>query len=222
MPHGTIQLGRMTALTAQEMLKEALAGIVAPAMRSAGFKGSGKNWRRFNNLGDVAMVNVQSSAWSTQDEVRCVINLAMSPRPYLAWFAHRCHMEIPKNPGHTWGIYRDRLDASEPGADRETWWTIGTPSEAETTARDMARKLATEGIPALSALLDRQRLLQTLREGRSGFGKESWLKRCEALLLADNGPSPELDRILDDLSGRAPGERKPPDDFETWIRAQLP
>lgn len=167
------------------------------------------------------MVNVQSSVSSTQDEVRCLINLAMSPRPYLAWFAHQWHTEIPKNPGHTWGIYRDRLDASEPGADREIWWSISTPLEAESAARDMVRKLTIEGIPTLTALLDRQNLLQSLREGQSAFGKESWIKRCEALLLADNGPSPELDRILHNLSGRAPGEEKPADDFEIWIRAQL-
>ncbi|MFF2317375.1 hypothetical protein ACFVTE_14005 [Arthrobacter sp. NPDC058097] len=49
------------------------------------------------------------------------------------------------------------------------------------------------------------------------------MKRWEALLLAENGPSPELEAILADLTGlaRNDGQRAVADDVETWIRAQF-
>jgi len=51
-------------VTAQEVLKSALRDIVSPAARAAGFKGAGATWRRTNELGDWAIVNVQSSSFS--------------------------------------------------------------------------------------------------------------------------------------------------------------
>jgi hypothetical protein len=38
-----------------------------------------------NALGDWAVVNVQSSAYSTSESLRCAINLAVAPTPWLAW-----------------------------------------------------------------------------------------------------------------------------------------
>lgn len=95
-------------------------------------------------------------------------NLSMAPRPCLAWFAHQYRTEIPKNPGHLWNIYWDRLDASAPGSDREIRWSMTTPTEAELAALDMVAKLTTDGLPTLTGLLDRQNLLEAIQERRSG------------------------------------------------------
>jgi hypothetical protein len=70
-------------MTAQAALKAALRDIVAPAARTHGFKGSAPNWRRASAAGDWAVVNVQSSQYSSSGAVRCVINLAVAPAPWL-------------------------------------------------------------------------------------------------------------------------------------------
>lgn len=61
-------------MTAQAALRAALRDIVGPAARAAGFRGSGSTWRSATSRGDWAVMNVQSSSWSTAECVRCVIN----------------------------------------------------------------------------------------------------------------------------------------------------
>jgi hypothetical protein len=73
------------SMTAQAALKRALRDVVGPAARAAGFKGSGTTWRLQNSTGDWAIVNVQSSPWSTSETVRCVLNLAVAPAVWLHW-----------------------------------------------------------------------------------------------------------------------------------------
>jgi hypothetical protein len=59
-------------VSAQAALHPALRDIVGPAVRRAGFKGSRRLWRRCGPAGDWAVVNVQSSSFSTAEQVRCV------------------------------------------------------------------------------------------------------------------------------------------------------
>lgn len=81
------------------------------------------------------------------------------PRSWLTWFGHLLHTEVPKNPGETWGLYRNRLDATDSPEERETWWTIRTHADAETAAFGMVQELEVEGLPTLFPLLERDKLL---------------------------------------------------------------
>lgn len=207
-------------MTAQLLLDEALSRLVVPVLRDAGFKGSGKTWRRRNELGDVAIVNVQSSMSSTHEQVRCIINLSIAPLPWLSWFAHSLQKEVPKNPSESWGLYRDRLHAASPKGSWETWWSIQTEAEAETAALDMVQKLRAEGLPTLTRLLDRDRLLQALRTTRKGLSPTT-AGRGVALLLAESAASRELEAVLEGLRTDATKEqREYADKFDAWVRSQ--
>ena len=73
-------------MTAQAPLSEALSQIVAPVLRRHGFKGSGKSWRRRNELGNLAISKVQSSTSSTLER------LDASPEEQT-WWGIRTHAD---------------------------------------------------------------------------------------------------------------------------------
>jgi hypothetical protein len=94
-------------MTAQAALRAALRDIVGPAARAAGFKGSAPTWRSANSHGDWAVVNVQSSRGSTAESLRCVINLAVAPAPWLDWRRESLG-SLPKSVTESLGLWRDR------------------------------------------------------------------------------------------------------------------
>jgi hypothetical protein len=116
-------------MTAQAALRAALRDIVGPAARAAGFKGSGSAWRSANSQGDWAVVNVQSSRWSTTESLRCVINLAVTPAPWLDWLRESLG-SLPKSVTVTLGLWRDRLHPAGTPAAADQWWQISSDSDA--------------------------------------------------------------------------------------------
>jgi len=179
-------------MTAQAALRAALRDIVGPQARAAGFKGSGSTWRSGNLQGDWAVVNVQSSSWNTAECVRCVINLAVAPAPWLDWLRESLG-SLPKSVNESLGLYRDRLHpaGTPPGADG--WWQISSDSDARAAAADMVVQLADHGWPTLTRLLNRQALLDSIRSGDLGHMKAEhhnvFFARAEALLIAGDGTS---------------------------------
>jgi hypothetical protein len=178
-----------------------LKDVVAPFLRTRGFKGSGSRWRLMNEFGDVAVVGVQRSSSSTATELRCLINLALVPEPWLAW---KRAQGIQLRAAHEGvGLWRARLHAGAPG--REEWWRVSTEREASSCADDMVRQLEATGVPTLQRLLNRDALIEALRVGESGFGTPMAADWGLALLLSDAGPSRELHQLLRRL------ELNPPD-----------
>jgi hypothetical protein len=174
-------------MTAQTALKAALRDIVGPAARGHGFKGSAPNWRRTNATGDWAVVNVQSSQYSSSEKVRCVINLAVAPAPWLASL-RETHRSLPKAVRESLGLYRDRLHPAGTPPGYDAWWEIGDEREAVAAAHDMVEQLAVGGWPVLERMLDRQAMLEQLRSGELGMLKRENFKElfahAEALLIA--------------------------------------
>ena len=203
----------------------ALNEFVGPAVRDAGFKGSGKTWRRVNGHGDWAIVNVQSSAWGTSEELRCVINISLVPQPWIAWTSHLLDQEVPKTPGEASGLYRDRIHPTGSPANTDTWWTVRNEVDAEAVARDMVVRLRTDALPILANLLERPKLLESLRNKDLGMvggaGWDLYFMRAEAVLRAEEGMSPQLEEILDYIDRhseeklRASAER-----LISWVRSR--
>ncbi|MGH8879343.1 MAG: DUF4304 domain-containing protein [Stackebrandtia sp.] len=209
-------------MTAQIALREALRDIVGPAAREHGFKGSGTNWRRSNESGDWAIVNVQSSSFSSREHLRCVINMSVAPRPWLDWQENNLGRR-PKTISESLGLYRSRLHptGSEPGAD--TWWEVTGPGDAGLVARDMADRLAADGWTFLTALLDRERMIAQIRNRDLGMIRgQKWtglLARAEAVMLSDHGPSHDLDRLLEvEVTEATPPQRDNAERFADWVR----
>ncbi|MFE3173460.1 DUF4304 domain-containing protein [Amycolatopsis sp. NPDC059090] len=206
-------------MTAQIALREALRDVVGPAARVHGFSGSGGTWRRSNALGDWAIVNVQSSSCSNRERLRCVINLSLAPRPWLDW-QERTLGRLPKPIPESLGLYRGRLHpaGAPPGSDG--WWEITGRRDSAVAVRDMAARLADDGWPFLTALLDRERMTEQIRSRDLGFirGDENagYLARAEAAMLSEHGRSDELDRLLETVATEP--QRENAMEFVRWAR----
>lgn len=195
------------AVTAQQALKAALGEVVVPMLRSRGYKGSSPTWTHTNALGDVAVINVQSSSSSTSEELRCVINLAVAPEPWLALKATQMDKPVPKAVKEYHGLFRDRLEPSarDPRGS-ESWWRVSDARTARVAVEDMAERLKADGLDRLDGLLDRATFLDAVRGGDLGMMKAASLPVffdwARAALLADEGSSEELAALLRKMAAR--------------------
>jgi Domain of unknown function (DUF4304) len=164
---------------------------------------------------------VQSSMFSTAGEVRCVINLAVAPRPWLDWL-HASSEPLQKSISDSLGLYRDRLHPSGSTPRRDIWWEVHG-ADAQEVAHDMVVQLA-DGLPRLLNLSHRENLLAAIRERDLGHFKgpnpEVFFKRAEAVLIADRGLSPELEELLDYVTAHsAASQMHSAEKFAAWARA---
>jgi hypothetical protein len=149
-------------VTAREALDLALREVVGPVCREAGFRGSGRTWRRRNERGDVAVVNVQASFHSSATASLCILNLAVVPEPWLDWYATVLGRPRPRSVSEAWGLWHDRLHARGGPAGVETWWEVHDRDDARRAVVDMAEQLEHDALPRLVGMLDRDELLRAL------------------------------------------------------------
>ena len=210
-------------MTAQEDLKTALRTVVAPALRTHGFKGSGSTWVLTADNGDAAVVNVQSSQYSTSAEVRCVVNLAVVPKPWWDWQRARMPNIKFTTPKERDGLWRDRLHPRGSPAGKDGWWRVAKERDAKAAAADIAQQLESSGIPTLRRLLHRAELIASVRDKDLGFFKgeqhRMLFDRALAVLLSDE-PCAELDELLRQLD-TSPGDGMGVSTRELtdWVRA---
>ena len=209
-------------MSVQAALKAALRDVVGPAARGHGFKGSAPNWRQGNDLGDWAIVNVQSSKFSTSDSLRCVVNLSVAPEPWLAWRAVQ-HGALPKTISESSGLYRERLHPTGAPVDVDGWWEVNHPDDAAVVAADMVRQLDRAGWPTLERLLDRNAMVDQVRAGDLGYvtreHHDVLFARALALLVSDHGPSRELDeQLAHALEHVLDSQRENAVEFDVWVR----
>jgi hypothetical protein len=208
-------------VTAQDALKAALRDLLGPAARSHGYKGSSPTWRKASASGDWAVVNLQSSTFSRADDVRCVVNVAFAPEPWLRWQAADAGGGMPKSVPESLGLYRQRLHPAgslHPAGTRsayDAWWAVSDEGSAHLAVADMNAQLDAAGWPVLESMFSRDAMLARLHDGDLGFFQRShfehYFVRAEALLLMDAGPSAELEACLDTLRD---------DEFGAWVRTQ--
>ncbi len=142
---------------------------------------------------------MQSSSWSTAQSLRCVINLAVAPAPWLDWIRER-RGPLPKQVTESLGLYRDRLHPVGTPAGADGWWQVSSDSDARTAAADMVTQLADHGWPLLTRLLNRHELLDSIRSGDLGHMKgehDVFFARAEAVLIS-------LDRLRTELESGKP------------------
>jgi hypothetical protein len=89
----------------------------------------------------------------------------------------------------------------------------------------MIAQLANHGWPALTRLLNRQTLLDSIRSGDLGFWKAEHFAvlfaQAEAALIAEDGPSSRLDELLDRATTNAnPALQANAAKFAAWARAR--
>jgi len=215
----------LTRVTAQKALKAALLDDLGPAARQHGYKGSPPIWRKSSAAGDLAVVNVQSSSYSHAEHLRCVVNLAFAPEPWLRWEAERLGVRMPKSVCESLGLYRARLHPEGTPEGIDGWWDVTDDESARRTVADMIAQLDRVGWPMLDRLFCREAMMAGLRDGHLGMMKRSnlgvFFAQAEALLLMDAGPCDALDSQLEyALSNALPRQRHEAKRFDEWVRAQ--
>lgn len=212
-------------MTAQLALKNALRDLLGPAARSHGYKGSAPTWRKSTNAEDWAVVNVQSSSWSTSETLRCVVNLAFAPEPWLRWQHENLGAGMPKAVTESLGLYRERLHPEGTPEGTDGWWEVSNDESARLAVADMSVQLERAGWPVLDGMFSRESMLARLRAGDLGMMKRSSLgvffARAEALMLMDDGPSEALESRLNyALDNVTQNQRDHAERFDAWVRAQ--
>jgi hypothetical protein len=171
------------------------------------------------------VVNVQSSSSSTSASLRCVVNLAVAPEPWLRWQQVLLGSEMPKVVTESVGLYRDRLHPHGTPEGIDGWWEVTDPDSAVATATDMAVQLEAIGWPLLDRMLADGGMLDQIRRGSLGFKRRTsfgvLFARAEALMVMDCGPSKELDEHLRyALEHCTAAQRENAIVFDEWVRAQ--
>lgn len=212
-------------MTVQEALKVALREMLGPSARIHGFKGTAPTWRKSTPSGDWAVVNVQSSSFSSAEHLKCVINLAVAPEPWLRWSRVNLGPGMPKSITEALGLYRERLHPEGTAPGQDVWWEITDAASAMSAVADMVIQLDVAGWPVLERLLRPESMLEQVRTGILGNWKRSnagvLFARAEALLLMDGGPSPELhERLQFALESCTPQQREHALEFDAWVRQQ--
>lgn len=196
----------LVPVDAKASLKRAIADTVVPLLRANAFKGTSPTWVRTNDRGDAAVVNVQQSPWNTREEVSFYVNLAVVPEPWRAWMAAKESKPVGRTVKEYDGLWRARLDPTPVVGGPPGSWRVTDASTAAAAARDVSRRLLDAGLPALERSMDRTTMLDALRDGtlngiyRAGW--ESYRGKALVVLLADSGPSPELDSAIASLCAR--------------------
>jgi hypothetical protein len=204
---------------AQAAYAESVANRITPRLRAAGFRGTAGNWSLTASSGDVAIVNLQKSRWNTANEVGFTVNLAVVPAPWFEWMKKQYRLTATAKPREYHGLWRDRLRPAD-GLSRDgQFWVVRDEPSAAACAEDVTTQLETAGIPRLLHLLDRKALTEAIKAGDFGYIKMSPLIPL-AVMLSDEGSSPELEETLRHLESNLPGwaEWKLRDDFVSWVR----
>lgn len=190
----------------RDLFREQLRTVVGPALRKEGFAGSGSNWRKRNSHGDWACVNVQKSAYGTANDVSAYVNLSINPLPIHLFDRRQRVGPLNMKPSTAMGdaLWFGRLDP--PG--RSGSWIFGDGAVGTAMIQEMVGTLREVGLPTLESLLDRATLFDLLADDASeqikGGHLMTWSRPAmRALLLSDEGASPELEELLERLEAEA-------------------
>ena len=207
-------------VTANANYRTMLRDIIGPALRRHGFKGSAPNWVLVADNGDRAIVNVQSSAWNSADEVRFYVNLAVVPSPWWSWAQHESPELAGKKPKQQHGLWQQRLEETQP-------WSVVDDASAQNCGADVVDKLEHQAIPVLRRLIDRHEMIASIRAGDCGEIRgpddQIYFDRALAIVISDNGPSQELDQLLAQLAAEEnPHATTENQEIVAWIQAHTP
>ncbi|WP_433205861.1 DUF4304 domain-containing protein [Dactylosporangium sp. CS-047395] len=212
--------------TAERLLR----ARITPVLRTAGFTGTAPTWRLRSALGDYAVLNLARSRWNTADEVRFDVNLALVPQ---AWWALSTRFSPDRAPGPHDGLFDKRCHPERryPGRRHPVLgrdgWVVRDAASAEVCAEVLCDELTAVVIPELLALQDRSTLIATIRAEADDWGVAVWhrlpRKVAIALLLLDEGPSPDLAEAINILRSLPAGRIEDRDALlDLLIRAQVP
>lgn len=196
---------------------------VAPVMRAAGFKRSGRTFRFVADSGDQAVLGF-ARHYVDPDAAVFDVGYRIVPAPYWEWI-NRQHWTsgqvgapLAFGPAVVAGDVippprAAHLPASE--ARLRSRWALREENR-HICGEALARALHDEAIPQMVHFLDRTDLLQECRHPTMPVVRLVPLTRLEILLRVDDAPRREIEALLADVQPAGPG-----DDFVAWVRRRL-
>ncbi|WP_416393792.1 MULTISPECIES: DUF4304 domain-containing protein [unclassified Curtobacterium] len=179
---------------ASRFLREALRDVLGPALRAHGYRGTSPTWRKYSAGGDVAVINVQSSAFNSADEGACVVNLGVAPVPWIDREAAVGHVTSAPRPRLKadeclWVLRLHAQSSTDP--DDERWWSYCDEASAVRVAEAIVRALQQDWFFTLDSLLDHHEICGRLFVGDPGFDRLQEEPEEIAALLRQPGRPPE-------------------------------
>ncbi|WP_133854084.1 hypothetical protein [Labedaea rhizosphaerae] len=185
-----------------------LRDCVRVLLKEVGFSKRGRDFRLVATNGDLAAINFLS--WRLGErEAEFYVDAGVSPLPWIEWREHVDAVQDETSASALWwtrlrsphnhlGLWQFNLDESE------------RIEELVTKLTSLAEKLR--------SLTDRRLLLNLVRDPATRI-QELRRSRAEsvALLLVDEGPSPELAEALRAMEAEEDSDRR----MVAWIRAKL-
>lgn len=206
-------------MTGRTSFRAMISLHVGPFLQDRGYAGTPSRWHRTNEYGDIAGVEFH------RNESEFFPEVGMMPRALWEYSRNDGTVKPDEEPSILGaGLQRSRVRRSTTGLPPtramfgQSWPLHDDPDAIRATAEKLCRQLDTVYLPTVEPLLDRDRLLDYLRQRAS----QGALKPVLAFVLSDHGPSPELDAVLADL----PVSCEPTDvalrtDQVAWVRNRL-
>lgn len=144
-------------MDAKELLKLTVRDLVAPELRSLGFKGSGFKFRLPSDNGDHALLGFQSWPYNRPDLARFTANASFYGA--AEWHAARDeNPALPETPLPSMNYlvgWEERVGYLLRPYPHDHWWAVRQDAEeAELVARDVVAVIQGDVLPQLLARLD--------------------------------------------------------------------
>lgn len=178
-------------------LREALRDVLGPALRAHGYRGTSPTWRKYSADGDVAVINVQSSAFNSVDEGACVVNLGVAPAPWIDREVGAGQLTVAARDGLKadeclWVLRLHAQSSTDP--DEELWWDYRDEASAVQVAETIVSALQQNWLSTLDSLLNHHEMRRRLLAEDPGFEQiREDPEEIEAFLRKVDRP-PELSR----------------------------
>ncbi|MFF8267578.1 DUF4304 domain-containing protein [Streptomyces sp. NPDC016562] len=195
---------------------------VAPVMKAAGYKKSGRTFRLIAGNGDQAVLGFARHYVDPEAAV-FEVGYRIVPAPYREWI-HRhsaigdTRAPVAFGPAVLAGSVTPPTQAAHapdsPMPFRERWAL--REDNGLTCGEALATVLHDEAVPQIAHLLDRRNLLQECRHPALPVVRLVPLTRVEILLRVDDAPHEEIESLLADVQLASPH-----DEFITWTRRRL-
>ncbi|MDH6284066.1 DUF4304 domain-containing protein [Prescottella agglutinans] len=201
--------------------KAMLRDLIGPGVRAHGFTGTAPRWRKRYPNGDMLILGFQGSRYSTGTEVHFTINYDFKTAGKIEYELER--VAAAKGPsakkrdvGSGGGILTGRLGPKSARTDSSgSWWAVSDERDAQRAADDILPQVASLVGRCDEYAHDRDALLEAVPFGTRG---RRW--DHAAFVLAERGPSSELDDCLEEyLADLIPRVRPHAERTAAWIRA---
>ncbi|NEB08967.1 hypothetical protein G3I32_08770 [Streptomyces coelicoflavus] len=204
-------------------LDSLVSEYVAPVMRPAGFKRSGRTFRFVSDSGDQAVLGF-ARHYVDPDAVVFDVGYRMVPALYWEWINRQHWASGEVGAPRAFGEAVVAGDVIPPpqaahvpnfeGRLRSRWAL--REGNRHLCGETLASALRDEAIPQMIHLLDRTNLLHECRHPTMPVVRLVPLTRLEILLRVDDAPVRETEALLADVRPAGPG-----DDFAAWVRRRL-